>query len=240
MESLFKQADITVSDYQSEKAKGFQYSVPLNGTEHTIIVITEYDGDAPCPYMYSMTRADDKEREMAYALVLEHECQKDNAWAKDMKETAITLWNMMKNEGGAVFYPLSDRDVHISPCIYDKEMADASPSDVEYYLTHDNVISSGGTIFDVCKTIVHYDKEMERYKDEAIRLQEYFEKNCLNAWDKPYAELTERERDALGFFSDWHKDMYGYRPHGDESNRCLQAYNAKQTKNKDAKSIERD
>lgn len=223
MESLFKQADITVSDYQSEKAKGFQYSVPLNGIDHNIIVVTEYDGEAPCPYMYSMTRADDKDREKAYALVIEYECQKDNAWAKDMKETAITVWNMMKNEGGAIFYPLSDRDVHISPCVYDTEMADATPSDIEYYLTHDNVINSGSTIFDVCRNIVHYDKAMERHKEEIMRLQEFYEKECVTALDKPYEERTEEERETLQRFSDWHKDVHGFRPRG-EDNECLLPY----------------
>ena len=220
MRTLFKEVNISVAKYKSERASGYRYEVPLDGKNHEIIMITEFEGVAT-PYLYSNTQMDDKERERAYALVIEHECQKGNEWAEKMKRTAIVLWDMIKAEGGEVVYHLADKAVCITPCIYDKEIKDAAPADIEYYLVHDDVIDGGNTIFNVCNGIVNYGKELELHESDIIELQKFFDKHCKEAWGKPYNELSEEERDALSFFSDWHKDVYGYRPHGNEKKRCL-------------------
>jgi len=138
-----------------------------------------------------------------------------------MKRTAIALWDMIKSQNGEVMYSLPDRNVCITPCIYDKEIKDATPSDIEYYLAYDEVINGGNTIFDVCRSIVNYDKELELHESNIIELQKFFDERCQKAWDKPYNELSEEEREALSTFSDWHKDIYGYRPRNNENNRCI-------------------
>lgn len=220
MRNLFQQADISVSDYKSEYASGYRYEVPLDGKNHEIVMITELEGVAT-PYLYSNTQTDDKERERAYALVIEHECQKGNEWAEKMKRTAIVLWDMIKDEGGEVVYHLADKTVCITPCIYDKEIKDAAPADIEYYLVHDDVVNGGSTIFNVCNSLVNYDKELELHENDIIELQKFFDERCRKVWDKPYNELSKEEREALSTFSDWHKDVYGYRPRNNENNRCI-------------------
>lgn len=220
MRNLFQQTDISVSDYKSEHASGYRYSVPLNGETYAVVMITEFEGvSVPC--LYFEGRANTKEEERMCALVIEYECGRGNEWAEKMKRTAIALWDMMKAQNGEVMYSLSDRKVHIKPCIYDKEIKDATPADIEYYFVYDDVVNGGDTIFDVCKSIVNYDKELELYQSDIIELQKFFDEHCKEAWNKPYNELSEEEHQNLSFFSDWHKDVYGYRPRNSENNRCI-------------------
>jgi len=47
----------------------------------------------------------------------------------------------------------------------------------------------------------------------------------------PYSERTEQLEKDIDFFSDWHKELYGHRPHTDDRNECLkrmQKENAKE------------
>lgn len=49
--------------------------------------------------------------------------------------------------------------------------------------------------------ILNIRKDIE---DDKNRIREYFDKHQATGWDD----------DSWGFYSDWHKDLYGYRPHG--------------------------
>lgn len=65
--------------------------------------------------------------------------------------------------------------------------------------------------------LVAMDRQDYRKRNEG-KLLEYFQKNIL-----PYANNwgSVNEQDA-SFYSDWHKDVFGYRPRGCEFNpRCV-------------------
>lgn len=227
MENIFSSAGVVeVGVHQSESAKGIDYDVTIGEATHRIVMITEFDANVDVPYMYNETRiGNDKVLEEALAKVIQHEVEKGNEWAKNMKETAMTVWNMIKEEGGAIDYPLSDCDVHISPCIYDyeKSIHEAELKDIEYYLVYSNVVNGGRTIFELTTSLVNYEQIKGNYEKSMNSLQEFYESKILPIEDKPRDELTEEDRENFGTYSDWHKDIYGHRPRTG-NDECQKAY----------------
>jgi len=225
MENIFDSTGVVeAGEYSSDNAKGMNYDVIMDGKSHRIVMITEIDYNVDVPYMYNQTRMDEKEREIALAKVIQHEIEKGNDWAKDMKETAITVWNMMKAEGGKITYPLSDCDVCISPCVYDidKNFDDVQLQDVEFYLVYSHVVNGGHSIFDVTSSLVNYEQVKANHEKSKSDLQSFYEKNVMPIEDKSFDDMTEDEKDIMGTFSDWHKDIYGHRPRS-YNNECKNA-----------------
>ena len=57
--------------------------------------------------------------------------------------------------------------------------------------------------------VFNYVEEEKRYReDNEPKIREYFEKNFEG---KTWNEI---DPDNWSFYSDWHKDVFGYRPHG--------------------------
>lgn len=57
--------------------------------------------------------------------------------------------------------------------------------------------------------IFNYVEEDERYRREnEPKIREYFEKNFVGK------EWKDIDPEMWDFYSDWHKDVFGYRPHG--------------------------
>lgn len=65
----------------------------------------------------------------------------------------------------------------------------------------------GGEPKAVCRQLQEYEKRAAEYAEDIQKLTAYCEQH------KNDPEPTY-ESDAYGFFSDWHKDLFGHRPNG--------------------------
>lgn len=77
-----------------------------------------------------------------------------------------------------------------------------SLSDVEYYLVYCRFPWSGSSrLEDIAELFNSWEDKIKEEADEKLSLREFYELNK----DKPLDEW-------FGFYSDWHKDVYGFRP----------------------------
>lgn len=87
--------------------------------------------------------------------------------------------------------------------------------DVEWFnIWHPTMhIVGDGTV----NTVLDYLNNTEKYLTEdagdKAKLYKYF-LDHQESWQKPYSEWSEEEQETFGFYSDWHKDVWGFRPHG--------------------------
>lgn len=94
------------------------------------------------------------------------------------------------------------RRITIKPCSYDDTIT--SEEQVDYFLTHDNIVYGGDTLDNVAEQILNYDKLKQDMEDSKRELHEY------------YVAYNDTDEMDWGYYSDWHKDVYGYRPrHGE-------------------------
>lgn len=108
----------------------------------------------------------------------------DNGW----KETAITC------PDGA--------EIVVSPCAYGEVKGIES---VEYFLVYSDVPWSGcETIDRLVEQINGHAQAVADLASEREELRKYFEGGEADGW-------TQHD---WSWYSDWHKDLYGYRPHG--------------------------
>lgn len=91
----------------------------------------------------------------------------------------------------------------VTPCSYEDihEL-----KDIEYFLVDCEGLPwlSGDTLDKVADNFNVILKLRNEADEEKIALRKYFEEGEKNGW----------ETSDWGFYSDWHKDVYGYRPHG--------------------------
>ena len=97
----------------------------------------------------------------------------------------------------------NNEEITISPCYY----GDGIPtvSDIEYYLVYCSMPWSGNDSLEkIAKFLINYEKELNRQEEEKEKLHQYYVQ---------YVNTSEMDWD---WYSDWHKDVYGYRPrHGE-------------------------
>lgn len=85
--------------------------------------------------------------------------------------------------------------ITISPCNYTGE--------VEYFLIYCSIPCSGRETWEeTAKFIMEYDKHLQEQAEEEKKIREYFEEHSKN------------NTIDWSWYSDWHKDVFGYRPHG--------------------------
>ena len=91
----------------------------------------------------------------------------------------------------------------VAPCSY---MANPTKiEDCDYFLVYWDMPWSGGdTIDKIVEVLNNHEELMEKLQDSRMEIAEYFDKHQRDGWDD----------DSWGFYSDWHKDLYGFRPHG--------------------------
>lgn len=121
------------------------------------------------------------------------------AYNADMLEAILSMNNWNDTE---IICP-DGTPVVVSPCYY----GDKAPvrSDIEYYLVHGDMPWMG------CDTLEKLADELNKHAEhvaslnaERAELREYFNTHEANGWSD----------DSWSWYSDWHKDLYGYRPHG--------------------------
>lgn len=104
-----------------------------------------------------------------------------------------------------IFFPMPNGDtLTITPCGYGHEL---NESNVEYYLVFSpRTPNMGGDTLDIiAEQIANYEQHLQEQAAEKVKLRAFFDRHIAPGNYHP---------DDWGFYSDWHKDVYGYRPHG--------------------------
>ena len=104
-----------------------------------------------------------------------------------------------------IFFPMENGDsLTITPCGYAPEL---NEQNTEYYLVFsDKTPNMGGdTLKIIAEQIANYETHLQEQAAEKAKLRAYFDRNIATG---------KYDGETWGFYSDWHKDVYGYRPHG--------------------------
>lgn len=118
-----------------------------------------------------------------------------------------TLTITMKTDG---------RELMLTPCFDKPGMAQDRPVDIP---SADYVIVGGkgpaiymsGNPDDVCRKLAAYDKVKAEWEDDLAKLRAYYEAHK--------GEPIDPEDNVFDLYSDWHKEVIGYRPNGWEFDR---------------------
>lgn len=109
--------------------------------------------------------------------------------ANNFKDTAFTC------DDGTI--------VTVVPCFYVDEPK--SFDDIDYYLVYGGLPWMGDDKLEkVINEINNYSKLVAESDAEKAKLRAYFDDHQKNGWSD----------ESWSWYSDWHKDVYGYRPHG--------------------------
>ena len=94
--------------------------------------------------------------------------------------------------------------VTISPCGYARQL---NEQNTEYYLVLSPSTSNlgGDTLAIIADQLAGYEKHLQEQAAEKVELRAFFDRNIATG---------NYDSDTWSFYSDWHKDVYGYRPHG--------------------------
>ena len=77
--------------------------------------------------------------------------------------------------------------------------------DCEYFLIYWDIPWGGeDNLEDLVKVLNNHEVLAKQQEDDKAKIRAYFEEHQKNGW-------TEDDWD---WYSDWHKDVFGYRPHG--------------------------
>ena len=91
----------------------------------------------------------------------------------------------------------------VSPCCYGHYTQ--SLATCEYFLIDWDMPWGGeDNIDDLVKTLNRHEELAKIQAENEKELRYFFEKHQQEGWDD----------DSFQIYSDWHKDVYGYRPHG--------------------------
>lgn len=111
-----------------------------------------------------------------------------------------------------------DYRIKISPMVNGIE-APKKPEDVDYFLTHDYLVSGNACLYLLAADIVNYDtlqKEQDRSEED---LQAFYEEKISPFIHDPAESWTPEQQDVYNCFFNYHKDVYGHRPHN-SNNEC--------------------
>lgn len=102
----------------------------------------------------------------------------------------------------------------ITPCFYGSEPP-AKVSDCEYFLVYCDLPWLGDSKLEkVVSDLNSHADLVARDEAEKKELRAYFEAGEADGWTKH----------DFGWYSDWHKDLYGYRPHGHVCGEYVRPY----------------
>ena len=119
--------------------------------------------------------------------------------------TTVEIMNTLKaNNYKETSFTLADGSVAvITPCAY----ADiTTETDIEFYLVDCEGLPylSDDRLEKVTENFNNILELRNKQDESKIQLRKFFASHEANGWDS----------DSWGMYSDWHKDIYGYRPHG--------------------------
>lgn len=148
-------------------------------------------------------------------------------WAKETLATANEMIQKMEENGFKTFEVESAiGTIAIEPFVQQGLGRDAQNiGEIEGYTTDSDVIQGGGSsIYGYAQEIVNAaELQREAFKDK-VDLQEFYDSKVFPIKDIPYENLNEEQHNTLSFYSDWHKDNYGIRPHDESRDMCYQTH----------------
>lgn len=94
--------------------------------------------------------------------------------------------------------------VEVTPCFYGDTVDSVEQCD--YFLVEDGILPwlGGSSLEKVLNDLNRHADLVAESDAEKKDLRVYFDKHQANGWDD----------DSWSWYSDWHKDVFGYRPHG--------------------------
>lgn len=172
----------------------------------------------------------DEIKENATAVVINESLKIDEL--SDWAQKVLDNYNMLKEQivksGFAKEQSISlssGTKLDITLCSYG-DIKDFS--DIDYYMTNSEVIYSDESLFRIAENIVNEEKTKKFIEDDKAKLFSYYQaENLEHLLQMPYKSLDDMQIDTVSFFSDWHKDVYGYRPRG-LKNECQRHINQEQ------------
>ena len=239
--------DIKIGDGYKEPLKyreGFRYCFPIEieskSTINACVNISEEQ--VPTVYFECKKEVDNscypefnENREYITQLVLEKISSLDieiSDWASKVLATYNQIKTQIEESGYAKGQEIllnSGERLFLSLCSYGKIK---SLNDVDFFLTDSEFIDSSESLYAIAGNIVNADKARELLKQDKKNLFSYYQETDFEyILQMPYESLDDRQKDELSFFSDWHKDVYGYRPRGLD-NECQHLLD-KERSNKD-------
>ena len=122
------------------------------------------------------------------------------------KYTAEKMFKTMADNGFEdTEFVLADGSIAVvTACTYAEEIHEMK--DVDYFLVECEGLPyiSNEKLEKVAENFNNILALRNEADEERIALRKYFEEGEKNGW----------ETSDWGYYSDWHKDVYGYRPHG--------------------------
>lgn len=103
--------------------------------------------------------------------------------------------------------------ISVTPCSYLDTIC--SSADCEYFLVYADIPYMGANnLTELAERINGHADALKELKAERYDLRCFFEKHEKNGWSD----------DDWSCYSDWHKDLYGYRPHGHVCGEYVEPY----------------
>lgn len=241
----YKKRAEKMEKYQSESSKGIKQKVEVDGISAEFVLITETKRDTAVPYFYiAETNCEllfaysnkkcDLERAF-FELLVDSDSELVTDEIRNYAQSVLSIEKELQilelNSNNEPFvYFFDGGKLLITPCSYNGQ------GTTEYYLTNDHLISSNDTLFKIASQITTYDAIKREYEKSKSKLQAFYNKNIKHLIKASFdaESLTSEQREALDTFTDWHKDVYGFRPHS--TNMC----EINDVKNKTNSYIERD
>lgn len=116
-------------------------------------------------------------------------------------EALTTLESQSQGKAFEYFIPSVQETISIRP--FDNEW---------YFVSGPTYIDNDDSLLKIACQIVNSEKLQMREIEDKDALKRYFVENIADIWNESYDTLNENQREAMSFFSDWHKDVYGFRP----------------------------
>lgn len=133
---------------------------------------------------------------------IDMETKLDRAKSKLIKMLDEANWRKIE----LTMKPSGDK-IEITPCGY----GEINEKNVEYFLCYSPKLPWMGAdnIDYLVKELLSYEDDVKEHDRNLIELAEY-RKKMLNS------NSAEEFEERYSSYSDWHKDLYGYRPRGDQ------------------------
>ena len=91
---------------------------------------------------------------------------------------------------------------------------------INFYIADVSLIDGDANLYKISERIVNYDALKQEKEHKISDLQLFYEEKIFPLRGIPYEKLTKEQIEDYQYFSDAHKDLYGYRPLTDNSNIC--------------------
>ncbi len=139
-------------------------------------------------------------------------CRGLQEYVEEMPRTVEELYKKIAtHEEGFHF-----KGVYIEPYIEDRHL--------DYILVHDNDLCGSDSIYEVAENLIYLNQIRNRNNDYREQFEKNYREELITSEYMKSSDMDDNLSAKWDGFSDYHKDLYGYRPHSDERNVPLQNF----------------